>query len=294
MKKILSFLVILMFIAGNVMATTGWRLAIPALGENPQAISPDVIENNTAIDLMLQNYRDPYVTITLVSTSEIDVGPGGVMIQNAGGSTRLMVANAALTAVSSTNIDTGSISPSSTYYLYAYASSITATTFSVIFSASSTTPTGITYYHRLGSFTTDGSSNFSTVLRDGDAKAVVTLPSGSVFFMITGSCPSGTTNVSATYSNKFIKINATAGTSSAGVFTATTDSHTLTTAEVPALTTTFPIAGGAGSAYTLLQNQSSGTTTINTNGGGGGHSHTISSATTNEPSSISMILCQVT
>ena len=38
----------------------------------------------------------------------------------------------------------------------------------------------------------------------------VTLPSGAVFFMITGSCPAGTTDVSATYSNKFIRVNSTA------------------------------------------------------------------------------------
>jgi hypothetical protein len=77
-----------------------------------------------------------------------------------------MVDNASTTSMSSTNIDTGSISPSSTYYIYAYASSTTATTFSVIYSASSTSPTGITYYKRLGSFTTDSSSNFVGVNSD--------------------------------------------------------------------------------------------------------------------------------
>jgi hypothetical protein len=119
---------------------------------------------------MLQDYRSGHVSISLISTSEIDVGPGGVMLSNAGGSVRLMVANAALTAVSSTMIDTGTISASSTYYLYAYASSTTATTFSVIFSASSSAPTGITYYTRLGSFTTDSSKNFHSVLNDVNAQ----------------------------------------------------------------------------------------------------------------------------
>ena len=160
MRKILSVLSILFLLTSNSWATVGWNKTLPQSSENPQAISPDVIENNTALDLMLQDYRSGHVTISLISTSEIDIGPGGVMLSNSGGSTRLMVANASLTAMSSTNIDTGSISPSSTYYIYAYASSTTATTFSVIFSASSTSPTGITYYQQIGKFTTDGSSNF--------------------------------------------------------------------------------------------------------------------------------------
>jgi hypothetical protein len=160
MRKLLIFFMGIVLFAGTSNATVGWRISIPATSENPQAISPDVIENNTALDLMLQNYRDGYLTITLTSTSAITIGAGGVMLSNSGGSTRLMVANTSTTTMGSTNIDTGSISPSSTYYIYAYASSTTATTFSVIYSASATSPTGITYYAQIGKFSTDGSSNF--------------------------------------------------------------------------------------------------------------------------------------
>jgi hypothetical protein len=160
MRNVILFLMALMLVSNNSWATVGWSKNIPATSENPQAISPDVIENNTALDLMLQNYRDGYLTVTLTSTSAITIGAGGVMLSNSGGSTRLMVANTSTTTMSSTNIDTGSISPSSTYYIYAYASSTTATTFSVIYSASSVSPAGITYYAQLGKFITDGSSNF--------------------------------------------------------------------------------------------------------------------------------------
>ena len=38
------------------------------------------------------------------------------------------------------------------------------------------------------------------------------LPTGAVFFMITGSCPSGTTDVTATYADRFPRIHATPGT----------------------------------------------------------------------------------
>lgn len=164
MRNSLRFLFItilmLSIFQDKVHATVGWLKSIPATSENPQAISPDVIQNNTAVDLMLQNYRDGNVNITLASTSLINIGAGGVMLSNSSGSVRLMVANSTVTGVGPTNIDTGSISASSTYYLYAYASSVTATTFSVLFSASSTTPTGLNYYAQLGSFNTDGSANF--------------------------------------------------------------------------------------------------------------------------------------
>ena len=167
MKKTIFLILSILLLNINLSyATVGWNKILPQTSENPQAISPDVQENNNAIARMLQNYRDGYLTVTLTSTSAITIGAGGVMLSNSGGSTRLMVANTSTTTMSSTNIDTGSISPSSTYYIYAYTSSTTATTFSVIYSASATSPTGITYYKRLGSFTTDSSSNFVGVNSD--------------------------------------------------------------------------------------------------------------------------------
>uniref|UniRef100_A0A6M3IUX4 Uncharacterized protein n=1 Tax=viral metagenome TaxID=1070528 RepID=A0A6M3IUX4_9ZZZZ len=51
------------------------------------------------------------------------------------------------------------------------------------------------------------------------------LPSGAVFFLATGSCPTGSTDVSATYANKFLRINATAGS------TGGSDTYSLSIAE---------------------------------------------------------------
>jgi len=139
---------------------------------------------------------------------------------------------------------------------------------------------------------------FGTELDAGSISGI-RLPSGAIFYMITGSCPTGSTDVTSTYSNKFIKINATQGTSSGVVLTGTSDSHTLTTAEMPAHVHAineskrggyvnnnefYTVATGGGSP-TTLNSQSTG--------GGGGHTHTLSSATTLEPSSITAILCQV-
>ena len=122
----------------------------------------------------------------------------------------------------------------------------------------------------------------------------VTLPSGAVFFMITGACPAGTTDVSATYSNKFIKVNATAGTASGAVLTGTSDSHVLGITEIPAhhhaISSDNAGAGGGSDARPVGTGYS-----VNTGdtGGGLGHTHTFSAATTLEPSSVTCILCQV-
>ena len=73
--------------------------------------------------------------------------------------------------------------------------------------------------------------------------AKVTLPPGAVFFMVTGSCPDKTTDVSATYSNKFARINATAGSTGG----ADTDSITLGTTNVPSHTHTLNLYDTSGS-----------------------------------------------
>src|SRR3990167_6395421 len=62
-----------------------------------------------------------------------------------------------------------------------------------------------------------------------------TLPAGAVFFMVTGTCPSWTTDVSATYANLFVRINSTQGTTAgtnthshgAGTYIGTAHTHSL-------------------------------------------------------------------
>jgi hypothetical protein len=92
------------------------------------------------------------------------------------------------------------------------------------------------------------------------------LPSGAVFFMVSGTCPSGTTNVSSTYSNKFVRINATAGSTSG----ADTHTHTAGTFAGPSHTHGVPVGYSTENIY--LANQTSGTFTAAWSTGAGGAS----------------------
>ncbi|MFA5084460.1 MAG: hypothetical protein WC475_03745, partial [Candidatus Paceibacterota bacterium] len=120
------------------------------------------------------------------------------------------------------------------------------------------------------------------------ASSGVTLPSGAVFMMITGSCPAGTTDVSATYSNKFVRINATAGSTggsdTVALAEANLPSHThgvgtLTIGNESAHTHTFQkSAGGSSGGGPYWGNTSYALQNVNTSAGTA-HTHTLSGST---------------
>ncbi len=119
------------------------------------------------LDRLLSNYR-LNCQIVYASASTLTVQSGAVTLSNSDGTIRLMQKNSADTTVSWSNLDTGSEAASSTYYLWAFVSTATDTDFSVCISTSSTTPSGKTYYRRLGSFYNDSSSNITNITNDED------------------------------------------------------------------------------------------------------------------------------
>ena len=142
---------------------------------------------------------------------------------------------------------------------------------------------------------TDPTADRTTTLPNANS---VTLPSGAVFFMLTGSCPAGTTDVTSTYSDKFLRINATQGS------TGGSDTVTITEANLPSHTHavgtlaaanesahTHPpkfqssaVAGGnswIGIGTITSSNDGAGTTitTQGSIGAGTAHTHTLSGST---------------
>jgi hypothetical protein len=100
------------------------------------------------------------MTLSYSSATTIAVSAGEVVCSNSDASVRKMRQNTSATNVTFSDIDTGAEASSTTYYLYANCDAdATTATFKV--SASSTAPTGVTYYKRLGSFYNDSSSNIT-------------------------------------------------------------------------------------------------------------------------------------
>jgi len=89
--------------------------------------------------------------------ADLYVRAGEIMIPDASGNLKLR-RNPSDTTVTWADIDTGAEAGSTTYYVYAVGDA-TATTFTVTISTNSSTPTGKTFYRRIGSFYNDGSSN---------------------------------------------------------------------------------------------------------------------------------------
>ena len=118
----------------------------------------------------------------------------------------------------------------------------------------------------------------------------MTLPSGAVFFMITNACPAGSTDVTSTYDDKFIRIGDTQA-ATGGADTDVVPTHAITEAEMAAHVHSgiFKIqvdAGGIGeSANNDATTQNSGST-----GSGDAHGH---GSVDIVPSFIEMTLCRV-
>ncbi len=121
------------------------------------------------LDRLLAGYRES-VKVSYASASSLTVSAGEVVCSNSGGTVRKMRRNTSSTTVTFSDLDTGVEASSTTYYLYAVADS-DAETFTVKISASSTAPSGVTYFKKLGSFFNNSSSNVDntqTVTNDND------------------------------------------------------------------------------------------------------------------------------
>lgn len=163
MKKLLILLLCLGLIL-PVYAADQLDPDSPAGGDSPSDIDTKIEANNNALYRMLSQYREG-CKVSYASASTITVAAGQVMISD--GTNYYSVKNTSATTVQWSDIDTESEETGITYYLYAYQDApTTTTTFSVAISKSSSAPTGITNYRRLGSFYNDSDGNITRIVND--------------------------------------------------------------------------------------------------------------------------------
>ena len=163
----LVHILIITFILGlstNCWAVDNFDKTQPAGTASAADIDALIIANNNSVDRLFSNYRSGCKLI-YASASTVTVGTGSIVCNNSAGTIRRLRANTSTVTMAWSNIDTGSEAASTTYYVYAVGDT-DAATFTVKLSTNATSPTGITYYKRLGSFYNNASSNIITITND--------------------------------------------------------------------------------------------------------------------------------
>jgi len=188
-------LILLLFLAltVNCFADNQWRGGSgedTILGtESPSDIDARSFEDIVdPLDRLLSTYKQG-AKIVYATAATLTIEAGSVVVSNSAGDTRLMVANTSSTTVTWSDIDTGSEAVSTTYYVYAYQDTTTNATFDIVISTSSSTPTGVTYYARLGSFYNNASGDIEQI--ENDDMTNVKVVTGTVAHGGTISLPSG-------------------------------------------------------------------------------------------------------
>lgn len=166
------------FLANASFAAEEWLKGRPASTDIKSDWPAASQANNDSLDRLLANYQQG-MSLTYSSGSTIVVTAGSVTCSNSAGTVRHMRQNTSSTNVTFSDLDTGAEASNTTYYVYANCDA-DATTATFKISASSTSPTGITSYKRLGNFLNDSSSNITTIDNDPQPNEKNTWSSKSV------------------------------------------------------------------------------------------------------------------
>ena len=148
-----------------------WAKIQPAGSANPGDIDALILVNNEALD-RLMTYGRFNCKLAYDTASQFTVGAGSVVCSNSAGTLRRTRANTSATTVTFSSIDTGSEAASTTYYVYAVGDTDVAT-FTIKISTSSSAPTGVTYYKRLGSIYNDADSDIDIIVTNDDETQAV-------------------------------------------------------------------------------------------------------------------------
>lgn len=255
-------------------ATTQWRNGTGAntlLGtSNASDIDTNTYNNMVKpLDNLLANYHQS-MSLHYDSASQITASLGSVTVSNSDGSIRLMLYNSTNTTVTWADIDTGAEASGTTYYVYAIAASASATAATFKISANSTSPSGITYWKKIGSFYNDGSSNidrsqifsepYGTATNDASGAKMVTAiydyaSSSSSFTNKTGALKIAYGSVSVGASSSASITNLPFSSSSSYSCTASQGSGAAQVENVGCVPS-------SGSALTINNNWPSGSTTV--------------------------------
>lgn len=171
MFRIILALLLVLIPAQGWCVTQWTKTNLPATGDNLTAWPTAVNAQWSILDTLLSNYRRGY-NLGYSSGSTLSTSPGEIVVSNSGGTVRLFLQDAGSGSVTFSNIDTGVEANSTTYYVYCGTSTATDAACTYYISLSSSAPTGVTYYARLGSFYNDASGNITSITNDNAISGV--------------------------------------------------------------------------------------------------------------------------
>lgn len=186
-------LLLILFIATPVLAQQ-WDIDEPAGSQSVSDIDTLIINNNTGVERRVADEHP--ISIKYNSASQITASTGVVTVSNSDGSVRLMLRNTSTTTITWSDIDTGAEASSTTYYVYAIATATSDETATFKISTSSSAPSGITYYKKIGSFFNNSSSNI-------DIDKIYPIPYGTVTANSSGYPPVSAVYAYGTSSSSF-------------------------------------------------------------------------------------------
>lgn len=174
MKRLWFTLVFLIGVS-PVYAESQWTKGEPAGTEAAGTIDDLIRVNNDAIDRLAYNYRRNLTTVP-ATVNTLSVLEGEVAIPNAAGSIVRWRRNTSTTTLTWADIDTGAEANSTQYYIYALADT-DATTCTFKVSTNATSPSGATYYRKIGYFYNDSSGNIVSVgnIKGGDVSNIISV-----------------------------------------------------------------------------------------------------------------------
>ena len=163
MKKLFGLILAFgLLVQTPVFAADQWDESQVAGTRNASDIDTYMIVNNEALD-RLNRYARFGVGVNYATAATLTALTGSIAIPNAAATTIRWRSNTSDATVTWADIDTGAEANSTTYYLYATADTdITGMVFKI--SASSSAPSGMTYYRKIATFYNDSSGNITNVV----------------------------------------------------------------------------------------------------------------------------------
>lgn len=203
MKKLLSYIVLFGLLSQPAYSASQWTKGDPQGTEASGTIDDIIRINQAALDRLVINYKRG-LGVNYVSANALSVLAGELAIPNAAGSIVRWRRTTTATSVTWSDIDTGAEASDDDYYLYAVADA-DATDMTFKISASSSAPSGATYYRKIATFdNVSGSITNVKSLRPDDGTDHADVVKGWVNFD-----GSGTVTINDQYNVSSVTDNAT-------------------------------------------------------------------------------------